>query len=962
MPSLVTSRLTIYGAFSTVLVSAVIASAFHKHSNFYSATVFLSRSSASVLANYGVLLALLFGRFLQRLFFGRLSNQEVERLYDRTWFFLTESLLAFTIFRDEFDAPFVVMFGVLLFLKCFHWLIADRMDWMDQQPYPGPPMLFHLRTNVMFFILWTVDILMLQFAIETVLTHGVGGIVLFGSEYAILLASCLNSVLKYFVMVYDLRRARTRGGEDAPIWENKSMCMFYIELITDFLKLGTYLTFFMIVMTFFGLPLNIIRDVYMTGVSFYTRFRDLLRYRAATKDMETKYPNATPAELEVMSDRTCIICREEMVVQSRIHANPPEVALGPNGLPQPGQTLGLNDPPKKLPCGHVFHFQCLRSWLERQQSCPTCRRSVLEGMNPDNTDGNGGNAANRPNRHDDGNLNGGRLPFVPRDVPLGPPAQLVDGNGREQNQNAVPQVQPHALRNGVPPVNAHQELAGDLLNGLGVTGAGTLNDGGGANRVSGTQQTPPRAFHGFNVGGVWHPWEISGLDGEAAEASGPSTTSGPSSSFSPVPPQPSAPTATASRAPAASSPAGPSATPEGLASPSGSSNGTVTPTSAPAPPTPGLLQEAAAQSASLTPREAAAAAALKRFAAVGSKSGQSSATTTNVTPVPTRTVPPRAESLPAISTLEAKMTPPSASIPSPTSNSSSFVGQTDPPPKHVSVPTLIPLFDPSSVAHRPFINLGSFADISMTSGMMSPATPAYFSNPLPSSSSTSVSGLQQPPSFPWILNNMGPFSATSTPASQTPARTPARVHSSANLSAMFSAAMSNNNAAAPPVIPITPDLNSGASFSPRLLPFSTPNAFSDDAGLRRLDALTREAIDERLKVLEDVQMKLWSAAEELKRVKSALPPMTSSSASGLNLTGLPTSLPVEGYVSAPQSGYASVVRRSAEVVRNTAELVSSVEEGLRSDVVDSKGKGKGKARAVEKEEPSSSVLLSEPQP
>ena len=27
--------------------------------------------------------------------------------------------------------------------------------------------------------------------------------------------------------------------------------------------------------------------------------------------------------------------------------------------------------PKKLPCGHIFHFQCLRSWLERQQSCPT---------------------------------------------------------------------------------------------------------------------------------------------------------------------------------------------------------------------------------------------------------------------------------------------------------------------------------------------------------------------------------------------------------------------------------------------------------------------------------------------------------------------------------------------------------------------------------------------------------------
>ena len=93
-------------------------------------------------------------------------------------------------------------------------------------------MLFHARTNAMFGILLTIDVLMLDFAIESVIAHGVSGIVLFGSEYAILLASLLNSILKYYVMLYDLRRARSRGGDDAPVWENKSMYMFYIELIT----------------------------------------------------------------------------------------------------------------------------------------------------------------------------------------------------------------------------------------------------------------------------------------------------------------------------------------------------------------------------------------------------------------------------------------------------------------------------------------------------------------------------------------------------------------------------------------------------------------------------------------------------------------------------------------------------------------------------------------------------------
>lgn len=51
------------------------------------------------------------------------------------------------------------------------------------------------------------------------------------------------------------------------------------------------------------------------------------------------------------SDATCIICREEMTNA------------------------------KKLICGHLFHVHCLRSWLERQQTCPTCRALVVPPEN-----------------------------------------------------------------------------------------------------------------------------------------------------------------------------------------------------------------------------------------------------------------------------------------------------------------------------------------------------------------------------------------------------------------------------------------------------------------------------------------------------------------------------------------------------------------------------------------------------
>ncbi|KAF5351828.1 hypothetical protein D9756_007401 [Leucocoprinus leucothites] len=363
--SLASHRIQLYSLVSIVAVSAVVLNTLRNYSNFYSVAIYLSKSGRSVLilANFAVLLALFCGHVVQCIFFGSLRPNEVERLYDRLWFFITESLLAFTIFRDEFDIPFVFMFGFLLFVKSFHWLAADRIEWMDQQPYPGPSALFHLRMTSLFMILWLTDFIMFVVAIDHTITYGVGGMVLFASEYGILMASIMNIILKYLLSAYDLRRAGRRGGENAPPWENKSMWIFYIELTTDFLKLTTYLVFFTIIITFYGLPLNLIRDVYITARSFITRLRALHRYQTATRNMDQRYPNATEAELAATSDRTCIICREEMILpdQNQAPAND-----------------GPNVTPKKLPCGHIFHFYCLRSWLERQQSCPTCRQTVLE--------------------------------------------------------------------------------------------------------------------------------------------------------------------------------------------------------------------------------------------------------------------------------------------------------------------------------------------------------------------------------------------------------------------------------------------------------------------------------------------------------------------------------------------------------------------------------------------------------
>ncbi|ODN77017.1 hypothetical protein L202_05563 [Cryptococcus amylolentus CBS 6039] len=365
-------RLAIYGVLSTVLAASVLASALQSRANFYAAAVSVGKSSGSlmVIGNFLFFNALCLGIALKKLFFGQLRAIEYERLWERLWAFMTESLLALAIFREDFNIGFILMLSILIFLKCFHWITADRVDYMDQIPPPGPPKTFHARMVGIITILMVLDLFFVSYALNTILTEGVSSMIIFTTEFLILQTSIAGTAARYSIGMIDLRRAR--GREDAPPWEAKSMYLFYVDLAVDFVKLLTYLMFFTVIFLNYGLPIHILRDVYFTFTSFVGRCKDLVRYRQATRDMDSRYPDATEDELERNGDRTCIICREEMMTTSQRERE---------GLQ--GDEGGPNETPKKLVCGHIFHFHCLRSWLERQQKCPTCRRDVLN--QPDQT-------------------------------------------------------------------------------------------------------------------------------------------------------------------------------------------------------------------------------------------------------------------------------------------------------------------------------------------------------------------------------------------------------------------------------------------------------------------------------------------------------------------------------------------------------------------------------------------------
>lgn len=194
---------------------------------------------------------------------------------------------------------------------------------------------------------------------ETTVTKGASVQLVFGFEYAILLTVLLTIAMKYVLHTIDLQSENP--------WENKAVYMLYVELVTGFVRVILYTCFAAIMVKIHTFPLFAIRPMYLTIRQFKRAVSDIVLSRRAIRNMNTLYPDATAEELTT-GDSTCIICREEMV--------PPQPGA------QQGGRQNLSGVNKKLPCGHIFHASCLRSWFQRQQTCPTCRLDVLVNTAP----------------------------------------------------------------------------------------------------------------------------------------------------------------------------------------------------------------------------------------------------------------------------------------------------------------------------------------------------------------------------------------------------------------------------------------------------------------------------------------------------------------------------------------------------------------------------------------------------
>ncbi|KAI3383215.1 hypothetical protein SNEBB_006826 [Seison nebaliae] len=317
----------------------VFVNAYVQKKQFYPMVVYLTKSSTSLAILYfdALILFLMFAKCCSLIFFGRLRAIEVEHLIERYWYAFTETCLAFAAFRDNFTVSFVTIFALLLFIKAFHWLAEDRVEMIERSPHI--PLLFHCRLISLTLLLTVIDVYSIKKSYHLIAANQSSIQLVFGLEYAILFLITLSVAFKYSLHFLDSFLTS----------ETKGLLLLYSDVIIGLFKLIFYSIFVLIIFKWHIFPIFIIRQLYQSIRGLRTSISDIIQSRRAIRYMNEYFPTVTDADLRSASvDTTCIICREEM-------------------------TAGA----KRLPCNHIFHVVCLRSWFQRQQTCPICRNNIL---------------------------------------------------------------------------------------------------------------------------------------------------------------------------------------------------------------------------------------------------------------------------------------------------------------------------------------------------------------------------------------------------------------------------------------------------------------------------------------------------------------------------------------------------------------------------------------------------------
>ncbi|KAK6294343.1 hypothetical protein J4Q44_G00351730 [Coregonus suidteri] len=328
-----------------------------------------------VLVNTACCSLMLIAKMIQCMVFGPLRVSEKQHLKDKFWNFIFYKFIFIFGVLNVQTVEEVVMwclwFSALVFLHLMVQLCKDRFEYLSFSPTTS--MNSHVRVLGLL-----VSLLLGCCGLAVVCgllgaTHGMHTLSFMAAECLLVTVRTGHVIMRYTIHLWDLKHPGT--------WESKGSYVYYTDFIMELSMLSLDLMHHIHMLLFGNIWLSMASLVIFMQLRYLfhevqRRVRRHKNYLRVINNMEARFAVATAEELVANND-DCAICWDTM------------------------QTA------RKLPCGHLFHNSCLRSWLEQDTSCPTCRMSL-------NISGDGGPAR--------GQQQGAGLPLENNLGPGGPAA------------------------------------------------------------------------------------------------------------------------------------------------------------------------------------------------------------------------------------------------------------------------------------------------------------------------------------------------------------------------------------------------------------------------------------------------------------------------------------------------------------------------------------------------------------
>lgn len=370
-------------------------------SQFYSALRFVTTNKicVAILSNLWLGIGVVVVRLTISFFIGNLASDEQEHVKHSMKLYLSDLLIAVATSHRSFPSSAAIQGAILLALRYIHLALDIKAEnlvrltssgegWSSQSDTPqmndqasalAARRRLQLRFLKMFLLglfLFGLDAMLASKQLSIALEHGLmnsnsefisfftllpaafqrsdnrpiipsstgwawyTSLLIFG-EYVLLCFSALRSLTTFCMNYYEIY-----VDFDFP---KKPFVAFFTDMAIDGAKLIFVGSSTVYIGAHASLPFHYVRDCVITLSACQTRLAKFFNYLTVLRQVSKNFTDV-PKEAIEAEEIVCIVCRDNLKV---------------------GESC------KETRCGHRFHFQCLKEWLERNTKCPICQASLL---------------------------------------------------------------------------------------------------------------------------------------------------------------------------------------------------------------------------------------------------------------------------------------------------------------------------------------------------------------------------------------------------------------------------------------------------------------------------------------------------------------------------------------------------------------------------------------------------------